>query len=117
MKNATKHADTLRSLYRKLTREYPANAKEIAEPLRALVRAAMTYDVSDAKADEAMKAIEKEFVDLNELRVPVTAEKLAVENGELVMQAQINLAAPVREVIPRRLQRRRALRRDRAREK
>jgi endonuclease III len=74
MKNATKHADALRSLYRKLTKEYPANAKEAAEPLRALVRSAMSYDVSDAKADEAMKAIEKEFVDLNELRVATDLE-------------------------------------------
>src|SRR5438552_11139589 len=74
MKNATKHADTLRSLHRKLTREYPANAKEAAEPLRALVRAAMSYDVSDSKAGDAMKAIEKEFVDLNELRVATDLE-------------------------------------------
>src|SRR5947208_2429400 len=75
MKNATKYADSLRSLFKKLTRDHPAPPKEpAAEPLKALVRAAMSYDVSDAKAEEAMKAIEKEFVDLNELRVATDLE-------------------------------------------
>src|SRR4051812_26349639 len=74
MKNATKHADTLKSLCKKLTREFPAADKESGEPLRLLVRAAMSYDVADAKADDAMKAIEKEFVDLNELRVATDLE-------------------------------------------
>src|SRR5213078_2554775 len=35
---------------------------------------AMSYDVSDARADEAMRAIEREFVDLNELRVATDLE-------------------------------------------
>ena len=39
-----------------------------------LVRGAMSYDVSDTRAAEAMKAISKEFVDLNELRVATELE-------------------------------------------
>lgn len=74
MKNATKHADTLKALCKKLTREHPAPDKEPADALRTLVRAAMSYDVSDAKAEEAMRLIEKEFVDLNELRVATDLE-------------------------------------------
>jgi endonuclease III len=74
MKNATKYADTLRSVAKKLMKDHAAPEKQLAEPLKALVRAAMSYDVSDAKADEAMKAIEKEFVDLNELRVATDLE-------------------------------------------
>jgi hypothetical protein len=74
MKNATKHADALRSLCKKLIREYPPIPRQPIEPLRALVRGAMSYDVSDTKADEAMKAIEKEFVGLNELRVATDLE-------------------------------------------
>jgi len=74
MKNATKHADTLHLLLKKLTKEYPSKPRQAMEPLRALVRAAMSYDVSEAKADEAMRAIEKEFVDLNELRVATDLE-------------------------------------------
>jgi hypothetical protein len=34
----------------------------------------MSFDVPDARADEAMRAIDKEFVDLNELRVATDLE-------------------------------------------
>ena len=34
----------------------------------------MSFDVPDHKADDAMKAIEREFVDLNELRVATELE-------------------------------------------
>ena len=49
-------------------------AREPIEPLQALVRAAMSYDVADSKATEAVRAIHKEFVDLNELRVATDLE-------------------------------------------
>ncbi|MBC8107720.1 MAG: hypothetical protein H7Z14_14100 [Anaerolineae bacterium] len=74
MKNATKHADVLRSVCKKLIREYKPEPKQPREPLPALVRAAMSYDVPDAKAEDAMRAIEKEFVDLNEFRVATELE-------------------------------------------
>ncbi len=74
MKNATKFADTLRSVAKKAVREYKPEPKQPRDPLPALVRAAMSYDVPDGKADDAMKAIEKEFVDLNELRVATELE-------------------------------------------
>jgi len=74
MKNATKYADTLRSFFRKMTRDHKAPPKEPQPALKALVRGAMSYDVTDHKADDAMKAIEREFVDLNELRVATELE-------------------------------------------
>jgi endonuclease III len=74
MKNATKYADTLKSFFRRTTRDNKAPPREPQEPLRALVRAAMSFDVTDHKADDAMKAIEREFVDLNELRVATELE-------------------------------------------
>ena len=74
MKNATKHAETLKSLLKKLTREHKPEPKESQEPLKALVRGAMSYDMPDAKAEEAMRAIDKEFVDFNELRVATDLE-------------------------------------------
>jgi endonuclease III len=74
MKNATKYADTLHSLLRSLRREHKPEPRQDQEPLRALVRAAMSYNVSDGKADEAMRLIEKEFVGLNELRVATDLE-------------------------------------------
>jgi hypothetical protein len=74
MKSATKHADELRSLIKKLSREYKPPPREKQEPIRALVRAALSFDVPDAKADEAMKVVDREFVDLNELRVATDLE-------------------------------------------
>jgi len=74
MKNATKHADTLRSLFKKMKKEYAPAEKHTAEPLKALVRGVMSYDVPDTRAEEAMVAIEREYVDLNELRVATELE-------------------------------------------
>lgn len=74
MKNATKHAEEFRSLLKRLTREQKPVALEAQDPLHALVRGAMSYDVPDGKAEDAMKAINREFVDLNELRVATDLE-------------------------------------------
>src|SRR5947209_8695826 len=74
MKNATKHAEDLRSLFRRLSKENKPEPLVKQEPLKALVRAAMSHDVSDARAEEAMKHMEREFVDLNELRVATDLE-------------------------------------------
>src|SRR2546423_11075933 len=74
MKNATKYADTLRSFTRKMIRDRKAPPKEAQPALKALVRGAMSYDVTDHKAEEAMKHIDREFVDLNELRVATELE-------------------------------------------
>jgi endonuclease III len=74
MKNATKHADELKSLLRKLMKEEKPDPKESLDALQALVRGAMSYDVSDSRAHDAMKAINREFVDLNELRVATDLE-------------------------------------------
>jgi len=74
MKNATKHAEELKSLMKRLLKEQKPGPKEAQDPLKALVRAAMSFDMPDAKADEAMRHIEREFVDLNELRVATDLE-------------------------------------------
>ena len=74
MKNATKHADTLKSLCKKLTREHKAPPITPVPAVEALVRGVMSYDVPDSRADEAMKVIQREFVDLNELRVATELE-------------------------------------------
>jgi endonuclease III len=74
MKNATKHAEEFRSLCKKWMREQKPEPMETLDPLRALVQGAMSYDVPDSKAHDAMKAINREFVDLNELRVATDLE-------------------------------------------
>src|SRR3982751_5583287 len=59
---------------RRLLKEHKPEPREPQEALKALVRAAMSFDMPDAKADEAMRHIEREFVDLNELRVATDRE-------------------------------------------
>lgn len=74
MKNPSKHSDALRALNRSLLKQFKPEPMVPVEPLKALVRGAMSFDVSDTKADEAMKAIDREFVDLNEFRVATDLE-------------------------------------------
>lgn len=74
MKNATKHAEALKALFKKLKKDFTPAERQPLEPLKALVRGTMSYDVTDARADEAMVAIEREYVDLNELRVATELE-------------------------------------------
>jgi endonuclease III len=74
MKNATKHADEIRALLKRLVKQCKPEPKQKLEPLDALVRAAMSFDVSDDRAEQAMKHINREFVDLNELRVATDLE-------------------------------------------
>jgi endonuclease III len=74
MKNASKHSDELKQLFKRLARDGKPDARQTMEPLDALVRGAMSYDVSDSRAEDAIKAITKEFVDLNELRVATDLE-------------------------------------------
>ncbi len=74
MKNATKHAEDLRSLFKRLLKEHKPQPAQKQEPIRALVRGIMSYDVPDARVDEAIARIDREFVDLNELRVATELE-------------------------------------------
>jgi endonuclease III len=74
MKNVTKHVEKLKSLMRGLLRDFKSTPISQQEPLKALVRGAMSYDVPDTRAEEAMRHIEAEFVDLNELRVATELE-------------------------------------------
>ncbi len=74
MKNATKHADELKSLHKRLMKDHKSEPRQPVDALKALVRAAMSFDVPDTRADEAMKLIDREFVDLNELRVATELE-------------------------------------------
>jgi endonuclease III len=74
MKNATKHADALKSLVKKSAKDVTVPPLEVIDPLRALVRSCFCFDTTDARAAEALAAIDKEFVDLNELRVATELE-------------------------------------------
>jgi endonuclease III len=73
MKHSGKHADTLKSVLKKL-RKTESPPRQPRESLRALVQAAMSYDMPDSRVEEAMRVIDEEFVDLNELRVATELE-------------------------------------------
>lgn len=72
MKNATKHADELKALLKKLVKDRPERPE--MEPALAIVRGALSMDADDATVEEAMARIDSEFVDLNELRVATELE-------------------------------------------
>lgn len=74
MKTATKRADELKSLFKKALKEHKPQPLEPLEPLTALVKAALAFDVPDDRADDALAAIEREYCDLNELRVATDLE-------------------------------------------
>lgn len=74
MKNATKHADNLKSLFKKLLKEGKPEPKQAIDPLRAMVMGILSFDCSDDKAAAAIKVIDREFVDINELRVATELE-------------------------------------------
>jgi endonuclease III len=74
MKHPAKHGDELKQLFKRLVRDGKPPERQTLQPLEALVRGAMSYDVSDSRAEDAVKAINKEFVDLNELRVATDLE-------------------------------------------
>lgn len=78
MKNATKHADNLKSLHKRLLRDGKPEPKTAIDPLRALVLGILSFDATDAKAEGAMAIIDKEFVDLNELRVATELETIQI---------------------------------------
>ena len=62
---AEQHADELRALLKRLIKEHKPGDRQPQEPLKALVRGAMSFDMPDGRAEEAMRAIDREFVDLN----------------------------------------------------
>lgn len=74
MKNATKHADNLKSLFKKLLKDGKPEPKQAIDPLRAMVTGMLSFDCTDEKAAAALKVIDREFVDINELRVATELE-------------------------------------------
>jgi endonuclease III len=87
MKNAGKYADELKNLLKRLLKDGKPQPLAKVDPVRAMVRATMSFDAPDARADEAVKVVEREFVDLNELRVAT----------ELELQAMIGFKYPLVE--------------------
>jgi endonuclease III len=72
MKNASKHAETLKALLRKIAKD-KSERPEI-DPIRAVVRGVLAMDADDATVDDALTRLDAEFVDLNEFRVATELE-------------------------------------------
>lgn len=74
MKNATKHADVLKSLVKKMPKEFRARENPKLDPVKAIVLGSLTFDATDADIDDALRRIHAEFFDYNELRVATELE-------------------------------------------
>lgn len=61
-----------------MTREGKPEPKQAVDPLRALVTAILSFEAPAAKAVEAMAIVDREFVDLNELRVATELEVIEI---------------------------------------
>lgn len=78
MKNANKHTENLKALLKKLARDGKPEPKQAIDPLRALVRGILSFETQPGRVDGAMEIIDKEFVDLNELRVATELEVIEI---------------------------------------
>jgi len=97
MKNASKHADTLKTLYKTLSKQFEVADRPKLDPFRAVVIGALSEDMTDDRVEGAMEVFGREFVDLNELRVATE-----LEVGELVgddFPDIVERAAIVRQVL------------------
>lgn len=73
MKNS-KQNDNLKAFVKKVLKESKGSEAEQIDPLRAIARAILSFDIGDARADEALAIADKEFCSLNELRVATELE-------------------------------------------
>lgn len=73
MKNAGKHAQTLKALAKKWSKTKAGDRPE-ETPVRAAVLAVLRRDMPDPAVDEALALLEREYADFNELRVATELE-------------------------------------------
>ena len=78
MKNVAKHAEKLKPFQKKLLKDFEPPDKEPLAPLPAVVRGILSFDAPESKVESALKSLDKEFVDLNELRVATELELVSV---------------------------------------
>src|SRR5690349_5066535 len=74
MKNAGKHADTLKGLLKKVPKELRNAQRPQMEFSEAVVRASLLYDATDGQCEAAIETLRGEFTDFNELRVATELE-------------------------------------------
>jgi len=97
MKNASKHAETLKTLFKSLSKQHDVIERPKYDPFRAVAISALSEDMPDARVTAALVVLDREFVDLNELRVATE-----LEVGELVgddFDEIVERAAIIRQVL------------------
>ncbi|MHC4739640.1 MAG: hypothetical protein ACYS9Y_12110 [Planctomycetota bacterium] len=101
MKNSKEYSLKVQKLYRSLKRKYPKPQKVIyEEPLEALVYAVINENMSGKGAQSAMKRISDNFIDLNDLRVSLSAEIIEVlgEDTSVIRNVASSLTKALRAV-------------------
>jgi hypothetical protein len=74
MKNASQHAQTLKSLVKTLAGTYEAVQRPETDALRAVVLGALRENAPEPPVASAIEALDAEYVDLNEVRVATELE-------------------------------------------
>jgi endonuclease III len=114
MKNATKHADAIRALFRKLSKTHDVPPRPALEVPQAVLRAVLQYDASDDIVADAEKVLHDEFIDLNELRVATELEVIDFIGAKYPRAAE--RATTLRSVLQSLFERENSLKLDRLRE-
>ena len=104
MKDSKEYSRKVQKLYRSLKRKYPKPQKVIyEEPLEALVYAVISENMPGKAAQSAMKRISDNFIDLNDLRVSLSAEVIEVlgEDTSVTRNVASSLTKALRAVFNR----------------
>ena len=95
MKNSTEYAKRVKKLYLSLRRKSPKVQKLVYEdPVDALVYGIISENMTNSKTRGVMKRVEDNFVDLNDLRVSLSAEVIEIlgENSSVTRNIAENLS-------------------------
>ena len=104
MKDSKEYSRKLQKLYRSLKQKYTKPQKVVyEEPLEALVYAVISENMTGKAAQSAMKRISDNFVDLNDLRVSLSAEIMEVlgEDTSVTRNTASSLTKVLRAVFNR----------------
>ena len=104
MKDSKEYSRKVQKLYRSLKRKYPKPQKVIyEEPLEALVYAVVSENMPGKAAQSVIKRISDNFIDLNDLRVSLSAEIIEVlgEDSSVTRNVASSLTKALRAVFNR----------------
>jgi endonuclease III len=90
MKNSKEYAKKIQKLYRSLKRGHPKVQQAVYdEPTDAIVYAVLSENMSETKAQSAIKRFADYFIDLNDVRVSRAEEMIEVLGGDTPVNRKI----------------------------